>query len=205
MPRSRPIDIVVADKSAIVQTGLRVMFDADPRFELVAAASDGERFLEAVERLTFDIGIIGWEMPYLDGRGVLKALQDRKESPRIIVYTGSTDRRVPRESMELGAAGFCSKSEPPERLAETILAVADGRMSFPFMDLAAQGGDARNRLTPRERQLLAALAQGRTNAEIAAEVGISLNTVKFHLKNLYDKLNVGNRAQAVARYLRHEA
>lgn len=76
-------------------------------------------------------------------------------------------------------------------------------MVFPFMDLSGPGGgDPFATLTAREQELLAALAQGHTNAEIAGELEISLNTVKFHLKNLFGKLNVRNRAQAVARYLK---
>jgi two-component system nitrate/nitrite response regulator NarP len=202
MPKSRPIEIVIADKSPIVQSGLRALFDGDSRFDLVAVASDGERFLEAVERLSFDVGVIGWEMPYLDGRGVLTALREREDAPKIVVYTGSTGRRAPRDAMTLGAAAFCHKSDPPERLVEAVLAVADGRMVFPFLDLSGREQDPCANLTDRERQLLVALAQGRTNAQLAGDFGISLNTVKFHLKNLYDKLGTTNRAQAVALYLR---
>jgi two-component system nitrate/nitrite response regulator NarP len=74
-------------------------------------------------------------------------------------------------------------------------------MVFPFMNIDAPSNDALDSLTPRERDLLSYLSDGRTNAQIATELGISLNTVKFHLKNLYEKLSVNNRAQAVARYL----
>ena len=82
------------------------------------------------------------------------------------------------------------------------LAVAEGRMVFPFMDMSQPGGDPFASLTSREQELLAALAHGRTNAQIAGDLEISLNTVKFHLKNLYGKLSVRNRAQAVAHYLK---
>lgn len=75
-------------------------------------------------------------------------------------------------------------------------------MVFPFMDMSSSDADPLGGLTVREQELLDSLTQGLTNAQIAGDLGISMNTVKFHLKNLYGKLNVRNRAQAVARYLR---
>ncbi len=208
-----PIEIVVADKSPLILSGLVQMFDQDERFNLVATAADGERFLEAVERITFDVGIIGWNMPYLSGQGVLQARQKMPEKmpekvnekapgkPRLIVFTGNAAPDIPRQVMRLGGAGFCSKSDPASVLVETVLAVSEGRMVFPFMDMSRPGTDPFSGLTAREQELLASLARGRTNQQIAGELEISLNTVKFHLKNLYGKLDVNNRAQAVARYL----
>ncbi|MBT3239090.1 MAG: response regulator transcription factor, partial [Rhodospirillaceae bacterium] len=131
-----------------------------------------------------------------------KSLRNSIETtPRIIVFTGNASPDVPRQVMQLGGAGFCSKSESPERLIETVLAVSEGRMVFPFMDMSKPGGDPFGTLTKREQELLSALAEGRTNGQIAEDLGISLNTVKFHLKNLYGKLSVRNRAQAVATFL----
>jgi two-component system nitrate/nitrite response regulator NarP len=199
---SKPIEIVIADKSPLVQAGLESLFSGDERFTVVAVAADGERFMEAVDRLYFDVGIIGWNMPYLDGRGVLEALNNRQSRPRIVIYTGNTTPDVPRQVMQLGGAGFCSKTESPARVVETVIAVSEGRMVFPFMDLSRPGTDPFASLTAREQELLSALANGRTNAQISDDLSISLNTVKFHLKNLYGKLNVKNRAQAVACYLK---
>ncbi|TAN60505.1 MAG: response regulator transcription factor [Magnetospirillum sp.] len=198
----RPVDIVIAEKNPLLQSSLVKLFDGDGRFRLVAVTPDGERFLDAIDKMTFDVGIIGWEMPFLDGRGVLQALRGRAECPRLIVYTGSSNSDVPRQAMTLGAAGFCSKREAPEQLLDTILAVAAGRMVFPFIDVSSLASDPLAGLTPRERELLASLASGLTNQQMASQLDISLNTVKFHLKNLYDKLGVGNRAQAVAFYLK---
>lgn len=195
------IDVAIADKSPLVQSGLRAMLEADGRFNVAAVAADGERFMTAVDRLSFDVGVVGWEMPYVSGAGVLRALRERERAPRIVVYTGSEDRDVPRQAMALGAAGFCHKSDPPERLIETLVAVARGNMTFPYVDVRRLESNPLAGLTDRERELLAALAQGMTNRQLAAEFGISLNTVKFHLKNLYGKLGVDNRAQAVATYM----
>jgi two-component system nitrate/nitrite response regulator NarL len=199
---TKPVELVIAEKNPLLQSSLIKLFDGDVRFRLLAVCADGERFVEAVERMSFDVGILGWEMPYLDGRGVLQTLRGRSDSPRLIIYTGSANPDVPRHSMVMGAAGFCSKNEAPQQLIDTVLAVATGRMVFPFIDVARLASDPFGGLTPRERELLAALASGLTNQLMATQLDISLNTVKFHLKNLYDKLGVSNRAQAVAYFLK---
>jgi len=199
---NKPIAVAIAEKNPLLQSSLVKLFHGDSRFQLIATAVDGEQFLELLNGSSFDVGIIGWEMPTLDGRGVLQALRNNVAAPRIIVYTGSSNPDVPRQAMTLGAAGFCSKRETPEQLLDTIQAVASGRMVFPFIDVSSLASDPLAGLTPRERELLAALAGGLTNQQMAAQLDISLNTVKFHLKNLYDKLGVGNRAQAVAFFLK---
>lgn len=196
-----PIHVVLVDKSPLVLTGLSKIFGDDQRFSIVATAADGERFMEAVERLSFDVAVIGWEMPFMTGRDVLAALKNVSDPPRIVVHTGSSKPGVARQVLQLGGAGFCSKQDTPQVLVDTVVSVAEGRMVFPFMNVDAPVIEGMDALTPRERDLLASLADGRTNSQIAHELGISLNTVKFHLKNLYEKLGVNNRAQAVARFL----
>jgi|TARA_Y100000294_G_scaffold125362_3_gene116751 two-component system nitrate/nitrite response regulator NarP len=200
--QTKIIDLVIADKSPLVLAGLTQMFGEDDRFDLLATAADGERFMEAVDRLSFDVGVIGWQMPYMDGGEVLEALGEREDAPRIVVYTGEPSASVPRQVMLKGGAGFCSKRDKPEILLETVIAVAEGRMAFPFVDMSKPQEDPFDALTARERELLAALADGLTNSAIAREFDISVNTVKFHLKNLYGKIGVANRAQAVALYFR---
>ena len=196
-----PINIVLVDKSPLVLAGLSKIFEDDERFSIMATAADGERFMEAVDRLSFDVAVIGWEMPFMSGREVLNVLKGRQNPPRIIVHTGSSKPGVARRVLQLGGAGFCSKQDSPQVLVDTVFSVSEGRMVFPFMNMDSTPTDGMDSLTPRERDLLASLADGQTNAQIAKQHGISLNTVKFHLKNLYEKLSVNNRAQAVARFL----
>ena len=192
------IDLVVADKNPLVLSGLKQLIAEDDRFKLVALATDGERFLEAVARLSFSVGVIGWAMPYCDGYAVLERLRGTQTAPRIVVYTGSSDPNVPRNVMALGGAGFCAKSDPPEALLETVVSVAAGRMVFPFVDVRTLNQNPLELLTNKESELLEAMAGGATNAELAETLGVSINTIKFHLRNIYDKLEVRNRAQAIA-------
>lgn len=203
MARRHPISLGLADKSPVVIAGLRQLFDAAGQFEIVVTAADGELFLEAVRRFGFEVGVIGWEMPYLDGRGVLEALASREAAPRIVVFSGTSDPRAPLEALRLGAAGFVGKHEPPQRLIEAVRAAAEGRMTFPMLRLGEMANNPLAGLTARERELLSALGSGCTNAQLARRLGVSVNTVKFHLRNLFDKIGAKNRAQAVEIFLRH--
>jgi len=200
--RKQIIDLVIADKSPLVLAGLKQMFAEDARFNVMATASDGELFMEAVERLSFDVGVIGWVMPYMSGDDVLDALYETEGAPRIIIYTGDPGDAVARRVMMKGGAGFCSKRERPEILFDAVIAVAEGRMVFPFINMRKPQADPFGTLTDREMELLGTLSDGKSNAEIADNLGISVNTVKFHLKNLYDKLDVRSRSQAVALFLK---
>lgn len=193
--------MIVADKSPLVISGLRQLIAADRRFRVLAAVADGRAFLAEIRRRPFDVGVIGWEMPFADGRAVLEALRALEKPPPVVVYTGAIDPSVPRQVLALGGAGFVSKSEPPERLLTTLAEVAAGRMVFPFVDVRLLDRAHVSVLTPREQEILRHLASGAGNGEIALRLGVSLNTVKFHLKNVYTKLEVGNRAQAVAFFM----
>jgi len=195
------ISVVVADKSSLVRAGLQALLNEDERFELVGVAENGEQFLTLVDRQPFQVGIVGWVMPGIGGRGVLDRLRDRLEAPRVVIYTGDPSSDIPRQAMRLGAAGFCSKSEPPNQLLDSVVRVATGQMIFPFVDVRGLHSCPLSSLTPRERELLAALSEGNSNAQLAARFEISVQTVKFHLKNVYEKLGIGNRAQAVALYV----
>jgi len=198
----RPLaDVIIADKSPLVRAALKALFAEDGRFNLVAMAADGDRFLEAVEKFSCDLGVIGWVMPYKDGRAVLEALRAMPDAPRMVVYTGIPDKGVSRQVMRLGGAAFVSKEETTEKLLDTLADVASGRMVFPFMDMGMAGENPLGALTAREHDLLSALSEGKSNAQLAAQFGISVNTVKFHLKNIFDKLDVANRSQAVVTFL----
>ncbi len=195
------ISVAVADKSPLVRAGLKGLLQEDERFELVDSVENGERFLDLVEERPFQVGIVGWVMPGIGGQGVLDRQRDRPKPPRVVIYPGDPGADIPRNAMRLGAAGFCSKSEPPSQLLDCVARVAMGQMIFPFVDVRGLHDCPLALLTPRERELLAALSEGHSNAQLAARFEISIQTVKFHLKNVYEKLGIGNRAQAAALYV----
>lgn len=194
--------VCIVDKNPIVRAGVQALVDEDSRFAVSATHADGEAFLAAVKNNeACDIVVSGWMLTDMDAGELMRALAGVTNAPRLIVYTGSRVAHIPATVMKLGAWGFCSKSAPPEELMATLHAVAGGRMSFPYIDVASLAADPLSQLTPRETELLGALAEGWSNQQIANRFGISANTVKFHLKNLYDKLDVKNRAMAVALYV----
>lgn len=195
------IRVGIADKSPLVQAALKHILSQDGRFELAIVCSDGERFLEAVERYDFDIGIIGWVMPKGDGKYILDRLQNIADAPKIVVYTGDEKPSTPAQVMAHGGAAYVSKSQTPDILLNTAQAVAEGQMIFPYMDIRKINNSPLNFLTKKELEVLSSLAGGRTNKEIAKEMQLSHNTIKFHVKNIYDKLAVRNRSEAIALYL----
>lgn len=195
------IDVAIVDKNPVVRSGLENLINKDGRFHITGVFGTGAAILAQLETAKVAIAIVGWSLPDISGGEVLAAVKTAKLPTRVIIYTGEMGANVLRQSIKGGAWGFVSKSEEPAILLETIVAVARGRLSLPYIDIDLLNYDPLGALTARERELLAALANGWTNLQIAARTGITRNTVKYHLKNLYDKLGVTNRAMAVALYL----
>ena len=191
------LNIVIADKNSLLLRGLTEMLKQDERFDIRATATDGELFLKLLERVSIDVGIIGWKMPFADGRQVLTKLRERESSVRVVVYSGAD---VARQVRSLGGAGFYSKAKPPEGLIDVIYQVGQGNSIFPYEQHEAKMDPLLASLTSRELEILEILFQGHSNRTIACKFEISTNTVKFHLKNLYEKVQVDNRTQAVAFY-----
>ena len=196
------IRVAVADKSPLVQAALKHLFAEDERFDLIKVVADGEKFLQLVENLDIDVGITGWVISPGDGKFILDQLRARIDAPRIVIYTGAQTSAVPAQAMAHGAAAFVSKSEQPEFLLDTIAAVADGRMVFPFLDVRSIHDTPLSTLTRKELEVLSLVATGQSNKQIAVTQGVSPNTVKFHVKNVFGKLGVQTRSQAVALYLK---
>ena len=193
-----PIAVSLADSNPLVLSAMSEIFDRDPRFSLVATTSTAEGFLGAVRRVRVQVGVIDWNLPALGGQKLLEVLREQANAPRLVVYGDDPKGDLPRLAMLAGAAGFVSRTTPVEKLLDTCLAVASGQMVFPFLDVRDLQADPIYSLTRRERALLEALATGLTNKDLARQFDISANTVKFHLSNLFEKLGVKNRAQAIA-------
>ena len=173
------------------------VFERDSRFSLIATSSTAEGFLKMTMRVPVQIGIIDWDLPTLGGAKLIEALRDQPTSPRIVVY-GDISKDLPTIAMSAGAAAFVAHSGEIEDLLNTCVEVAEGKMVFPFLDIRNLEKNPIQQLSKKELSMLRALSKGLTNRELSTEVSISINTVKFHLSNLYDKLAVRNRSQAIA-------
>ena len=197
-PRT-PIDIMLADSNPLVLSAMSEIFERDPRFSLVATSATAEGFLGTVMRVPVQVGVIDWNLPVLGGAKLIEVLREHEAAPRLVVY-GNEEKDLPRLAMTAGAAGFAPRSGAVEALLDTCADVAAGKMVFPFIDVRELQADPIQSLSRKERVMLQALSKGLTNRELSKELNISTNTVKFHLSNLYDKLSVRNRAQAIAFY-----
>jgi len=200
MTDQAPIDIALGDGNPLMLAALSDFIDRDKDFSLVATAATAEGFLAAVTRVPVQVGLIEWTLPAMGGERLLDTLRLRPSPPRMIVYGAPEEPEILRRAMAAGAAGFSPRHQSPEQLLVMARAVAKGQMMFPFLDVRELTRDPAGALTARERILLAALARGLDNKSLARELDISVNTVKFHLRNLYEKLNLSSRAQAIAFY-----
>lgn len=195
---NKPIELVVADPNPLILSAMSEKFSADPRFSLISTVVSAEDFVLTVMRVSVDLGIICWNIPQLGGEKTIEILRDYPSAPKILVYSQNQSNDVPRRSLAAGAAGYCGKDQPVDELIATSIAVAGGKMVFPFMDVRELQADPFFSLTKREKVMLQSLADGMTNKELAHHFKISINTVKFHLSNLYEKLDIHNRSQAIA-------
>ena len=196
-----PISIMLANSNPFMLTAMSEAFEKDRRFSLVSTTSSAEGFLSTVMRVSVDIAVIEWNLPQLGGQKLIEVMREQDVAPRIVVY-GDEGDDVPRLAMGSGAAAQVPRNSSVETVLETCVEVAAGKMVFPFLDVRELQSDPISQLSKRERVLLETLSKGMTNRELAKEFNISVNTVKFHLSNLYEKLEIRNRAQAIAFYYR---
>ncbi len=190
---------MLADNNPLVLSAMSEIFERDPRFSLVATSATAEGFLGAVMRVPVKVCVIAWNLPVLGAAKLIEVLREQENAPRFVVY-GDDAGDVPRLAMQAGAAGFASRSGEVDVLLETCSDVARGKMVFPFIDVRKMQQDPIHSLSRKERVILEALAKGLSNRELSKDLQISTNTVKFHLSNIYEKLSVKNRAQAIAFY-----
>jgi DNA-binding NarL/FixJ family response regulator len=205
---SRPVRVLVVDDDPLVRAGLTMMLDGAHGIEIVAQAGDGDEVPGAVDAHAPDVVLMDLRMPRVGGITATKRVRARRDPPEVIVLTTfDTDDHVVR-ALRAGASGFLLKDTPPERIVAAILAVAAGEpilspgITRRLMDRVATdaGGYERARaalstLSPRERDVVLAVARGRANAEIASELAMSVPTVKAHISHILTKLALSNRTQ----------
>ncbi|WP_296744893.1 response regulator transcription factor [Mesorhizobium sp.] len=202
MPEKSRFRILIGERNPLVVAALGDMISRDNRFDLVDSVQSGEAFLRAVSASTpqFDVAVLGWKLSDMDAGGVMTEMQRRGLHARLVIFSNDHDIAILKQCVRLGVQGFCYQFDDPAILFDTLVAVANGRICVPYLDVSKINDTPMSRLTTRERELLSVLADGWTNLQIATRTGISENTVKYHLRNLYDKLDVRNRAMAVALY-----
>ena len=210
------VRVVIVDDDPLVRTVLTTMLDGDDGIIVVGEAADGAQALAAVDRHAPDVVLMDIRMPGVNGITATERLRRRPRPPEIIVLTTfDTDDHVVR-ALRAGASGFLLKDTPPDRISQAVRAVAAGQpMLSPgvtrrLMRQVADDAEAYERarasvdaLTPREREVVVAIARGRSNAEIATDLLMGVTTVKAHVSHILTKLDLGNRTQIAL--LAHDA
>jgi DNA-binding NarL/FixJ family response regulator len=206
------IRIVLADDEHLVRAGFRLILDSEPDFEVVGEAGNGAEAFEITKKLDPDIVLMDIQMPGMDGLEATRqiAALRRAESSRVLVVTTFEVDEYVYEALRAGASGFVLKRTPADDLIAAIRVVAAGdallspsvtrRLIDQFAHRPAPnhaGAGALERLTEREREVLILVAHGLSNAEVAEQLVLSEGTVKTHVKHIFGKLELRDRAHAV--------
>ena len=215
-PAKPKIRIVVADDHPIFRDGLCRLLALEDDFEVVAQAQDGRQVLDVLQQHEPDILLLDLKMPGLDGLATLQRLQVAKNKTRVIVLTASDDKNEFVQAMKLGTSGIVLKQTATELLIKSIRKVHAGEIwldshttaavirqfvandvetPLPSPLTAAPRERERSPLSQREREIVALVAQGFKNKEMAEKMFISEQTVKNHLHNIFDKLGVSDRLE----------
>ena len=214
------VRILIADDHPIVRDGLKKLLLLEDDFEIVGEAGDGREVLDRVQELDPDVLLLDLRMPNLDGLSALQALQQTNKRTRVIVLTASEDKNEFVQAMKLGCSGIVLKQTAPDLIVKSIRKVHAGEIWLDSHTTAAvmrqfqtggesnsmaPGGKGRERspLSAREREIVALVAQGYKNKEMAEKMFISEQTVKNHLHNIFDKSGVSDRLE-LALYAIHK-
>jgi DNA-binding NarL/FixJ family response regulator len=189
--------LLIADDHRLMVAAIRMAFEGAPDFEIVGDAEAGHQLLPLVGRTSPDIVVLDLSMPGMDGLRCLELLRERHPNVKTIVLSGSDDPAAVDASLARGALAFVRKTVDPSDLAAVIRQALDGNVYYASGYASSVAPQPEWDLTPREIEILRAVAEGRSNKEMAKQLWLSTHTIKYHLTSIYRKLGVSGRAEAV--------
>jgi DNA-binding NarL/FixJ family response regulator len=218
MDRSEPIRVLVVDDHALFRRGLEMVLAQEPDIEVVGEAGDGAEAVERAEELLPDVVLMDIRMPRRSGIEACTAIKDVVPSAQIIMLTISDEEADLYEAIKAGATGYLLKEISIDEVATAIRAVAGGqslispsmasKLISEFAQLVKRDDDRQQvpapRLTERELEVLRLVARGMNNRDIARQLFISENTVKNHIRNILEKLQLHSRMEAVVYAVREK-
>ena len=203
--------VLIADDHSMVIDGLRSLLE--PEFEVVGAVNDGRAVLPEVRKLQPDVVVIDISMPLLNGLDCTRQLHDTGCTAKILILTMHPDATLAQEALAAGASGYLLKSSPGSELKGALRDVLQGRTYLSpgvSRDVVAIMGrmtsiheDVWARLTPRQREVLQLLAEGKSHKEVADILNISVKTAEYHKYSILDKLGLKTNAELVQYAVRH--
>jgi len=196
--------VLLADDHALVREGMSEILSLQDDIEVVAQAGDGREAVSLAKQTRPDVAILDIEMPVMGAQAALRRLRELSSPPKAIIVTVFADPRLVRELLGLGASAFLAKSASSEDLIATVRSVARDRSGDNVIVSVSREhfdaeGPAESPLSRREAEALRLAARGAGNKEISEMLHLSETTVKRHLSNVYDKLGVKTRGEAVSR------
>jgi two-component system nitrate/nitrite response regulator NarL len=212
----KPIRVLLVDDHALFRSGIKALLSRQPGFEVVGEAGDGLEGVKRAAALQPDVVLMDLHMPGMSGREAVKLLAEEVPRTRVVVLTVSEDAEDLLETLQAGAHGYLLKNIDTEFLVQSIRRAAggDAPVSEEMTGKLVQGVKARagaagpsirdpERLTPRERDILARVAQGASNKEIGRDLNLAESTVKIHVRHILRKLNLASRVQAAVYAVEH--
>jgi DNA-binding NarL/FixJ family response regulator len=211
---AQSVTVVLADDQRVVREGLAMVLGLMPDVEVVGTASNGEEAIALTEQLAPQVVLMDLRMPRVDGVEATRRISQRDGAPKVVVLTTYADDHTVIQALRAGACGYLTKDATNEQIRDALQAAVRGEASIdPAVQHHLVGAIARTAplewtppdksrlpddLTPREAEVLALIAEGLSNAEIAERLTVSETTVKSHVNHLYLKTGARDRAQAVA-------
>ncbi|MFN8188317.1 MAG: response regulator transcription factor [Gaiellales bacterium] len=193
------ITCLIADDHEIVREGLRLSLSRSQHIRVIGEASDGEAAVALAERRRPDVVVMDIRMPGMDGLEATKQLNERLPDTNVLLFTAFSERSLLGRGLDAGARGYLLKEASNETLVRAIEKVAAGEGYVdPALMPTFLSRDTQDLLTPREREILQLLANGDSNADVAAKLFISQETVKSHVRHILAKLEADTRTHAVA-------
>ncbi|MGQ9525648.1 MAG: response regulator [Armatimonadota bacterium] len=217
---SDKIRVLIVDDHSLIQQGLQAVLADEPDINIVGHATNGRDAVALARELVPDVVLMDVRMPGMDGVEATRQIKAEVPQAKVVILSVYQDEEYLFNAVEAGAVSYVLKDVTPEELIRAIRLASKGkslidpgltaRILTKFRKLSSSSGHAHKdpagahvRLTPREREVLSLLAQGKSNKEIARTLGIAEKTVKNHMSNIFEKFQVNDRTQALIYALRH--
>ncbi|GAC1361860.1 MAG: response regulator transcription factor [Actinomycetota bacterium] len=209
---TRPVRVVLADDHPMLRRGLRMILESSDEVEVVAEADNGQELIDLVEDMDPDVVVVDVAMPKIDGLEAVRRIHDSHPNVKALIFTVHDEEAYVHRAVLAGASGYLLKTASADELIQGIITVSEGKAALHpsvtrhlldgFTGMTEPKGRGAEPLSQREHDVLQLLAYGKTNKEIARDLGIGAQTVKTHISHIFTKMGAADRTDAVALALR---